>query len=254
MMIPHRHHQSSSGSPSPENSLDWWSIYEWDVLCGRSVKSASHPGNRRFRSIIQSFCGRYQASQLRSEKNRIINEVTSIVHQDGGRFLRQEQGRASNDSTYWVPLEKSQVYEKVSHALRSTKIKMTNIAGEAEREEMVPSNEDREVEGAFKEVYKMQQEFYQGLQEKNLRNISRMQGLLYQNLLEKMFTAPPSIAAVATGDHESGLMWVAPAEKSGRVTEKEDASSCEPASKDEGFDDVAASLYVVSRCASPTGG
>ena len=69
----------------------------------------------------------------RQEKADITNEVIGVVEAEGGRFLRRHVDAGENNSShasssraldgteFWVPLEPSEVHEKVSHALRSSK-------------------------------------------------------------------------------------------------------------------------------------
>jgi len=92
-------------------------VLQQDVLCGRDGNSTKHPGNKRFRAIIQSYCERYQRSHKRSEKTALTLEVVSVVQEEGGRFLRFDDKLGC-----WVQVAHAHVHDKVSHALRSAKI------------------------------------------------------------------------------------------------------------------------------------
>jgi hypothetical protein len=87
-----------------------------DVLCGRDRRAHNHPGNKRFRSIVQSYRERYQSAPRREDKNRITNEIIQRVLREGGRFLRLEE-----ETGQWVLVDASGAHDKVSHALRSAK-------------------------------------------------------------------------------------------------------------------------------------
>jgi hypothetical protein len=87
-----------------------------DVLCGRDRRAHNHPGNKRFRTIVQSYREKYQNAPRREDKNRITNEIIQRVLRDGGRFLRLEE-----ETGEWVLVDSAGAHDKVSHALRSAK-------------------------------------------------------------------------------------------------------------------------------------
>jgi hypothetical protein len=99
-----------------------------DVLFGRDKSAHHHPGNKRFRSIVQAYRETYQNATRRGEKNRITNDIIGLVRDHGGRFLRKYDETLATDTPRrvgdccWVEVKDSAViYEKVSHALRSAK-------------------------------------------------------------------------------------------------------------------------------------
>jgi hypothetical protein len=64
-----------------------------DVLCGRGVNIAHHPGNERFRTLIttradESYCTTYSASEKRAVAEECIKHIKSL--DPPGRFLRRE--------------------------------------------------------------------------------------------------------------------------------------------------------------------
>lgn len=99
---------SLSGVPS--------TVQPKDVLCGRDRRAHNHPGNKRFRTIVQSYREKYQNAPRREDKNRITNEIIQRVLCEGGRFLRLEE-----ETGDWVLVDSSGAHDKVSHALRSAK-------------------------------------------------------------------------------------------------------------------------------------
>jgi len=131
-----------------------------DVLCGRDSNSMKHPGNKRFRDIIQSYCERYQESRKRSEKTDTTQEVISVVRENGGRFLRFESKLGC-----WVEVEQAHIHDKVSHALRSAKAqpkRSSTSGGNYEGTSEMETSEDEE-ENAFRTVSEVQEQIYQDL-------------------------------------------------------------------------------------------
>ena len=107
---------SASGSPAASPTTTRAGVRPHDILCGRDKTAHNHPGNKRFRTIVQSKREQYQSAGRRDDKNRIINEIIAQVYREGGRFLRNDE-----DTGEWVLVEPSGVHDKVSHALRSAK-------------------------------------------------------------------------------------------------------------------------------------
>jgi hypothetical protein len=89
-------------------------LSQFDVLCGRTAESYAHPGNTRFREIVQQRRKEYRSATRRSDKNLITKQVIQSVQQPGGRFLRFDA------RVGWTPLSDEDMYEKVSHALRGS--------------------------------------------------------------------------------------------------------------------------------------
>ena len=94
------------------------SIREPDVLCGRDKLAHTHPGNLHFRRLVSDHRSSYQGTKSRDEKARIIRIVISYISDKGGRFLKSRDEGGVNR---WHELDATQVYDKVSHALRSAK-------------------------------------------------------------------------------------------------------------------------------------
>merc|ERR1712176_687540 len=83
-----------------------------DILCGQSRVCASHPGNRRFQAVLDDFLYRYDMATSKQEKMCMTKEVVSIIHADGGRFLKYKDGM-------WEEISTVAARDKVSHALRT---------------------------------------------------------------------------------------------------------------------------------------
>jgi hypothetical protein len=83
-----------------------------DVLLGRGGAANNHLGNRLFRSIVLHYQVEYLQSK-KLEKVNVARKVVSIIHSEGGRFLKRN---GKDDAWEEVDLKKAQ--EKTSQALR----------------------------------------------------------------------------------------------------------------------------------------
>jgi len=83
-----------------------------DILCGQSRVCASHPGNRRFQTVLESFASEYDLATSKQEKMTMTKAVVSIIHDSGGRFLKFKDGM-------WEEISTVAARDKVSHALRT---------------------------------------------------------------------------------------------------------------------------------------
>lgn len=81
-----------------------------DILCGRGGLTNSHVGNKLFRKIVDGYQGEYLNAR-KMEKKGIAKRIVSQIHNNGGRFLKQ-----NND--YWTEVPENKALEKTSQALR----------------------------------------------------------------------------------------------------------------------------------------
>ena len=85
-----------------------------DVLCGKGRSSISHPGNQRFRELIDANRGEY-ARATRKQKACLANAIVDLIRnaQPPGRFLLRdvETGR-------WYDIGRNRSFEKTSQSLR----------------------------------------------------------------------------------------------------------------------------------------
>ena len=86
-----------------------------DVLCGRDKYSHIHPGNTRYRKIIESHRAAYQSAPSRDHKTQITIRIVGTVRDYGGRFLKLEKNNT------WVDVGDMYAREKVSHSFRTKK-------------------------------------------------------------------------------------------------------------------------------------
>ena len=105
-----RHHETYSAFAD---------ITDADVISGRDKLAFTHPGNRVFRSLVIAHGPAYQAANFRKHKARIVNTIVETIHNTGGRFMSLEGSGAG--SIGWVEMNQATTYQKVAHALRSSK-------------------------------------------------------------------------------------------------------------------------------------
>jgi len=132
-------------------------VAEEDVICGRDKYAHRHPGNKKFRIVIQQYCERYRDAKRRADKTEITNEVISHVTNGGGRFVKFEKKCDS-----WVLVAFPAIQDKVSHALRSCKVTAQPLASDGNSS--LPTEQEEE-DQVFQRLSITQQEIYHNLLE-----------------------------------------------------------------------------------------
>jgi hypothetical protein len=128
----------------------------FDVLCGRDKQVYTHPGNRRFRDLVQKESVAYQQATCRSDKKAITERIIQQVREKG-QFLKF-------DKNGWTTLDDEGVYEKVSHALRS--VRRPGNPCEVKKSTRYSPSQMKEVvlrSSTFQEAFKVQQDIYDDL-------------------------------------------------------------------------------------------
>jgi len=94
-----------------------------DVLCGRGVNIAAHPGNERFRTLVttradDNYCEGYSATEKKAVAEEIIQHIASL--DPPGRFLKREgRGQVSRGlNGPWEELSRKEALKKTCQALR----------------------------------------------------------------------------------------------------------------------------------------
>ena len=94
-----------------------------DVLSGRGVNIAAHPGNERFRTLITTraddqYCETYSATEKRAVAEEIVRHIGSL--DPPGRFLKREgRGQVSRGlNGPWEELSRREAIKKACQALR----------------------------------------------------------------------------------------------------------------------------------------
>jgi hypothetical protein len=112
-------------SSPPDNGFNQYAAHQqqllfvnepspFDILLGKEKAIFNHSGNRRFRTIINSHLSKYTEAPTKSSKSKLIRQVHADMQKAGYRFLR----RNDTSKDIWCEIEKHEVREKVSHALR----------------------------------------------------------------------------------------------------------------------------------------
>jgi hypothetical protein len=98
-------------------------IHDHDVLCGRGVNLAAHPGNERFRALVQtkydeSYCTTFTTREKRALAQEIIDHITSLS--PPGRFLKRPGKSHTNRGLKgpWEKVPPKEVLKKTCQAIR----------------------------------------------------------------------------------------------------------------------------------------
>jgi len=94
-----------------------------DVLSGRGVNIAAHPGNERFRTLVTtradaSYCETYSATEKKAVAEEIVRHINQL--DPPGRFLKREgRGQVSRGlNGPWEELSRRESIKKTCQALR----------------------------------------------------------------------------------------------------------------------------------------
>lgn len=87
-----------------------------DILCGRGGRSNNHPGNKRYRQVVNDFRLLYQKTETKTVKTDLSREIVENCCSYGARFLKID----SVSGRCYV-LTKAEARKKTSQALRETK-------------------------------------------------------------------------------------------------------------------------------------
>lgn len=98
-----------------------------DVLCGRGGGTNVHPGNRRFRDLINANRRAYLKSR-KNDKPNISRSIVRTVREMNGRFLKKD-----DELGLWFEIGDNGAREKTSQALRQRAPEMRKILMEDEQ-------------------------------------------------------------------------------------------------------------------------
>ncbi|GAX24184.1 hypothetical protein FisN_4Lh273 [Fistulifera solaris] len=87
-----------------------------DVLCGKDKTYGIHPGNQRFREMIESFVEVYKGNHSKQDKMKITRTIVAVMKQRyNTRFIKRVKW---NGNDMWEQISDAIARDKVSHALR----------------------------------------------------------------------------------------------------------------------------------------
>lgn len=107
---------TSSSITSKSTNIAENDIRNDDVLFGKEKKVVNHPGNTRFRQLIDMYLASYESAP-RGEKTSITKVIVEHVHASAGRFLKRGPGKGSEAG--WVEVDTDTAYDKITHAFRN---------------------------------------------------------------------------------------------------------------------------------------
>ena len=84
-----------------------------DILCGRGRGVWEHPGNRRFKSLIEAHAEKYAAARNKMDKGVVVASIVDSIREEGILFVKKDAKTQS-----WLDIGEYQAREKTSHAMR----------------------------------------------------------------------------------------------------------------------------------------
>lgn len=116
----------------------------YDVICARGKQAAQHPGNVRFRDIIQRFKPEYAKAATKVEKSLLVSEIVDSVreHTPDGGFVKKFGGR-------YYEVGDSVAREKIGQCLRDqlhSKYKSSTKAKKDRRKELRAIKKEAELD------------------------------------------------------------------------------------------------------------
>jgi len=100
-----RHHLAIVDQPEP-----------FDILCGKDKNFTKHPGNQKFRELIETMVGPYQETFSKQGKMRLTRQIVTTMKENfNARFLRRVSIEGAD---FWEEITDAMARDKASHALR----------------------------------------------------------------------------------------------------------------------------------------
>lgn len=124
------------GSKKPLMALGSARVTDLDVLLGRGGMTNKHPGNVRFRSLVDSLKPSYLSLGSSKKKKKQFSEtLMHKVMEYGGRFLVCHQGKIG----MWTEADLATARKKCSQALREGKVNQAAAAATAAAQTPMPN-------------------------------------------------------------------------------------------------------------------
>src|SRR5210317_1670422 len=124
---------SATPIPASKEGIKFYSRN--DVLCGRGGGTNVHPGNRRFRDLINANRRAYLKAR-KNDKPAISRSIVRTIREMNGRFLRKDEKQG-----LWFEIGDDGAREKTSQALRQRAPEMRKILFEDEQRQQVAQQE-----------------------------------------------------------------------------------------------------------------
>jgi len=86
---------------------------DYDVICARGKQAYNHPGNRRFRDVVEENLADYSNCQTKLDKSLVVSKIVDSTRQASpeGGFVKNVEGR-------WYEVGDRNAREKVGQAFR----------------------------------------------------------------------------------------------------------------------------------------
>ena len=96
---------------------------DFDVLLGRGRNYQLHPGNIRFRALIERYIEQYETSD-KQDKTILAYTIIGLIKDVSGRFLLRD-----DDGSGFIEVDDVVAQTKVAHAFRSMRTAMKRKGG-----------------------------------------------------------------------------------------------------------------------------
>jgi len=93
-----------------------------DVLFGRGGRTNHHPGNKRFRQLVEDHRQAYRQLQGNKLKQKIALDIVNLIYGENGRFLK-----LNSSNNMWQDVGKKAARGKTSQALREATTTLTPL-------------------------------------------------------------------------------------------------------------------------------
>jgi hypothetical protein len=113
--------QNSQSTPQIEISTTFCIPCNADILLGRGGRIRSHPGNKKFRSIVDDYSDFYDGAG-KFERKGVADQIVQVVKGEGRRFLKKEK-------LGWVEVSDDQARLKVGNVFRAIRKKRLRQLG-----------------------------------------------------------------------------------------------------------------------------
>lgn len=167
------------------------SFEEKDVLCGRGGSTNIHPGNVKFRNLVDSNKTEYLAGNKQT-KQRISLSIVKAIRKEGGRFLKQWK------DDKWYEVGDAAAREKASQALRQKGGYERKRLAEGESSNRHALLQQQELERMQREQQQRWQEVQQQRQRQAQQHQQQQRQLQQQQELQRQRQAQQEQMAIAT--------------------------------------------------------
>lgn len=88
-------------------------LLTWDVLSGSDKRFDKHPGNMRYKQILNKMRPGYTSTESKTAKKKMVGDIDEFIQSYGGRFLRIDESNGR-----FRLLRKAESRNKISRSLR----------------------------------------------------------------------------------------------------------------------------------------